>query len=61
VVTITASTAGPSSNGFIVVVSSTTITTTATNMAGGADVLVDSEYNQWMWSVRVVRANLNYH
>jgi len=49
VITITASTAGPGSNGFGIVVSSTTITTTSTSMTGGADVLVDSEYNQWMF------------
>jgi hypothetical protein len=49
VITITASTAGPGSNGFGVVVSSTTITTTSTAMTGGANVLVDSEYNQWMF------------
>lgn len=49
VITITASTAGTGSNGFVVVANTTTITTTKTNMSGGVDLLVDSEYNQWMF------------
>jgi len=49
VITITASNAGTGSNGFVVVANTTTITTTKTNMSGGVDLLVDSEYNQWMF------------
>jgi len=48
-ITITASTAGAATNGFPVIVSTTGITTTTTNMSGGVDVLIDSEYNQWMF------------
>ena len=49
VITITASTAGQATNGFVVVANTTTITTTVTNMAGGANALVSSPYNQWMF------------
>jgi hypothetical protein len=49
VITITASTAGQATNGFVVVANTTTITTTVTNMTGGANALVSSPYNQWMF------------
>jgi hypothetical protein len=49
VITITAATAGQATNGFVVVANTTTITTTVTNMAGGANALVSSPYNQWMF------------
>jgi len=49
VITITASTAGQATNGFVVVANTTTITTTVTNMTGGANALVSSAYNQWMF------------
>jgi hypothetical protein len=49
VITITASTAGQATNGFVVVANTTTITTTVTNMANGANALVSSPYNQWMF------------
>ena len=49
VITITASSAGTGSNGFVVVANTTTITTTVANMSGGSNLLVDSEYNQWMF------------
>lgn len=49
VITITASSVGQATNGFVVVANTTTITTTVTNMVGGLDALVDSPYNQWMF------------
>ena len=49
VITITASTVGQATNGFVVVANTTTITTTVANMSGGLDALVSSQYNQWMF------------
>jgi hypothetical protein len=49
IITITASTVGQATNGFVVVANTTTITTTVANMSGGRDALVTSVYNQWMF------------
>ncbi|MFM7010385.1 MAG: hypothetical protein ACKO0Z_13825 [Betaproteobacteria bacterium] len=49
VITITASTVGQASNGFVVVANTTTITSTAVNLSGGLDALVASDQNQWMF------------
>jgi len=49
VITITASTVGQATNGFVVVANTTIITTTVANMSGGLDALVSSTYNQWMF------------
>jgi len=49
IITITASTVGQATNGFVVVANTTTITTTVANMSGGRNALVTSVYNQWMF------------
>ena len=49
VITITASTAGVATNGYVVAAATTTITATSTNMVGGSDALVASDANRWMF------------
>jgi hypothetical protein len=49
VITITASDAGQSPNGFVVATSTTTITATTTDMGGGLNAIQVSPYNQWMF------------
>lgn len=49
VVTITASTAGAATNGFVVTATLTTITATYVNMSGGSDALVADDDNVWMF------------
>jgi hypothetical protein len=49
VITITASDAGQSPNGFVVSTNTTTITATTTDMSGGLNDIEVSPYNQWMF------------
>lgn len=49
VITITASNAGQSPNGFVVATNTTIITATTTNMGGGLNAITVSPYNQWMF------------
>ena len=51
VITITASTGGSASNGFVVATTLTTITATTTNMAGGSNGLIINANNTWMFDV----------
>jgi len=51
VITITASTAGSATNGFVVATTLTTITATTTNMADGSNGLIVDDNNTWMFDV----------
>ena len=51
VITITASTGGSATNGFVVATTLTTITATTTNMVGGSNALITNSLNTWMFDV----------
>lgn len=59
VITITASTTGSGSNGYVVAVSTTTITGTATDMEGGHDAYVPAADNCWMFDVMYSSVSLS--
>ena len=59
VITITASTAGASPNGFVVTPTATTITTSKTDMAGGQDAYLPNIDNCWMFDVMFSSVSLD--